>query len=491
MAHTTDLEAYVDAPGRADMVKAVRAKIDALDIQYIYYQFVSVTGRIVGKGIPADHWETTAARGFQLVYGSTANLFLNRHGDYLGYGPEASELVGIPDPETFCQLPWDKRVARVFCTLFRNREEREDAGAFLTADCRGNLRRIHDAFQEKHGLQMRHGTEPEMMWLKREEGGALTGYTKPNCYHIDQFEMLRPVFMRVIEYGRAMGLDMIQGDHEDAPGQLELNFMFDDALRTADRLTTYRQICAQVAREFGLIACFMSKPFMKVSASGCHHNVSLWRGGEDQVNSLGNETLPGMEDTFSYRKGGENTFMPDLAHDPRKPGPIGLKSIGGVIEHLGALTAIGCSTVNSYRRLWDTGYWAPVFADWGYQNRTCGLRVSAPGRFEYRAVDSMVNPYLMAGAILKAFDDGLDRDLDPGEPEERNIYQAMEAGKQVKKLPMSLGDALDRLSKDEVIQSAMPGEMLKVFMEYKTDEWERFNATVTDWDVETYLDCLP
>jgi len=488
----TDLERYVQAPGRAELVKQVREKIDELGIQYIYYQFVSVTGRIVGKGIPADHWEQNAERGFQLVYGSTVNLFLNRYGDYLGYGPEASELVGIPDPDTFVQLPWDKRVARVFCTLFRNREERENPGGFLTGDCRGNLRRIHDDFQEKHGgLHMRHGTEPEMMWLKKDESGKIDGYTKPNCYHIDQFEMLRPVFMRVIEYSRAMGLDMIQGDHEDAPGQLELNFMFDDPLRTADRLTTYRQICAQVGREFGLIACFMSKPFMKVSASGCHHNISLWNGGEETINALANDPLPGMPGVFTYKKGGENTFMPDVALDPRKPGPIGLKSIGGVIEHLGALTAIGCSTVNSYRRLWDTGYWAPVFADWGFQNRTCGLRVSAPGRFEYRAVDSMVNPYLMAGAILKAFDDGIDRNLDPGEPEERNIYQAMEEGKQVKKLPMSLGDALERLKNDEVIKSAMPGDMYRLYHEYKYDEWERFMSTVTDWDVETYLDCLP
>ena len=112
----TDLEAHVNQPGRKELVKKVRAKINELGIQYIYYQFVSVTGRIVGKGIPADHWEATAERGFQLVYGSTANLFVDRHKNYIGYGPEASELVGIPDPDTFVQLPWDKRVARVFCT---------------------------------------------------------------------------------------------------------------------------------------------------------------------------------------------------------------------------------------------------------------------------------------------------------------------------------------------------------------------------------------
>ena len=488
----TDLEAHVNADGRAELVKQVREKIDSLGITYVYYQFVSVTGRIVGKGIPTDHWERIAERGFQLVYGSTANLFVDRHGDYIGYGPESSELVGIADPETFCQLPWDKRVARVFCTLFRNREERVNPGGHLTSDCRGNLRILHNEFQDKHGLDLRVGTEPEMMWLKRgEDGKPNGGVTKPNCYHIDQFEELRPVFMKVIEYSQAMGLDIIQGDHEDAPGQLELNTMFDDVLRNADRLTTYRQICAQVAREHNLIACFMSKPFMGVSASGCHHNMSLWRGGEDKVNDLHFSPLPGMAGAFTYRSGGENTFMPDPSIDERKPGPIGLQCIGGVMKHLDALTAIGSSTVNSYRRLWDTGFWAPVFADWGYQNRTCALRISAPGRFEYRSVDSMVNPYLMGTALLRAFDDGIDNNVDPGEAEERNIYQAIEEGKQVKKLPMSLGDALEKLAADEVIKSSMPDEMYRVFHHYKTDEWERFNHTVTDWDMETYIDCLP
>jgi glutamine synthetase len=219
--------------------------------------------------------------------------------------------------------------------------------------------------------------------------------------------------------------------------------------------------------------------------------LSLWRGGEDQVNKLHQDPIPGLEGSFTYLTGGENLFMPDPKIDERKPGPVGLQSIGGVINHLAALTAIGSSTVNSYRRLWDTGFWAPVFADWGFQNRTCALRVSAPGRFEYRSVDSMVNPYLMGAALLKAFDDGIANDLDPGEPEERNIYEAMDAGKQVKKLPMSLGEALEALKKDEVIKSAMPDEMFRVYMHYKNDEWERFNHTVTNWDLERYWDCLP
>jgi glutamine synthetase len=463
----TDIEHFVGQDGRDEQVARVRELIELEKVQYIYYQFPSVTGRIMGKGVPANHWESMAAKGFQLVYGSTANLFVDRHGNYIGYGPEAAELVGIPEPDTFAVLPWDRRVARVWCTCFRNREERDDPGGFLTSDCRGNLHRLQAAFEAETGLHLRAGTEPEMMWLKQKEDGTpdVQGVTKPFCYHIDQFAELQPVIHKVVEYGQALGLDMIQGDHEDAPGQIELNFGFDRAEKTADNLSTFRQVCKQVGRELGVFPCFMPKPFMGVSGNGCHHNISLWK--ED-----------------------DNSFMPD-SDDPQRPSQLGLWAIGGIIEHLGALTAITTSTVNSYRRLWDTGFWAPVFADWGYQNRTTALRVSAPGRFEYRSADSAVNPYLSLAALIVAMRDGIERQLDPGEPEERNIYEAMEAGKQVKRIPMTFGDALDALEADEVVKKALPGDMYRVFMHYKRDEWERYCATVTDWDVEEYLDVLP
>ena len=303
------------------------------------------------------------------------------------------------------------------------------------------------------------------------DGQPNGGYSNPYCYHIDQFESLRPVYMRVIDYCRKMGLDMIQGDHEDSPGQLELNFTFDDALRTADRLATYRQICAQVAREFGIIACFMCKPFMGVSANGCHHNISLWRGGKDERRR--SATIP-----RSFPAWRRTTCTPRAARTPSCPTPttssFRARSGSGDRRHRQA------SRRADRDRLLDSellspavghGLWAPVFSDWGFQNRTTGLRVSAPGRFEYRAVDAMVNPHLMAAGILKAMDDGLKNKLNPGPSEERNIYQAMEAGKQVKRPPMTLGDALAALEKDDVIRSAMPGEMYRLYDEYKRDEW--------------------
>ena len=130
----TDLEQHVNAKGRKELVKQVREKIKELGIQYIYYQFVSVTGRIVGKGIPADHWESIAEKGFQLVYGSTANLFTDRLGAYIGFGPEESELAAIADLETFAVLPWDPRVARVYCDCYDT-----ETGELMDADNVGRL----------------------------------------------------------------------------------------------------------------------------------------------------------------------------------------------------------------------------------------------------------------------------------------------------------------------------------------------------------------
>src|SRR3984893_15074442 len=172
----------------------------------------------------------------------------------------------------------------------------------------------------------------------------------------------------------------------------------------------------------GAFPCFMPKPFMGVSANGCHHNISLWQGEE-------------------------NMFLPE-GDDPRKPSKVVLHAIGGVLEHLRGLTAITASTVNSYRRFADAGFWAPVFADWGFQNRTTALRISAPGRFEYRSVDSSVTPSHAMAPLIKCMADGITRNLDPGPPEERNIYEAMAGGKDVRRVPGTLGEALDELDKD-------------------------------------------
>ena len=487
---TTDLDSCLAEPGRDDLVRQVRDKIDELGVVYIYVEYISITGRIMGKAVPSRHWEEVAAKGVQTWLGGVTNVFADRDGNLIGFPPNASELLALPDPETFCQLPWNKRMARVYCTCFWSREDPEKPGVYLDSDSRGNLKRIDAQFRADHGMHLRVGCEPEMLWLKPgDDKVPYKGTTKPYAYHIDQFEQLSDVWLRVYDYAIAMGIDIIQGDHEDAPGQIELNWAYDDALRTSDRLTTYRQICAQVAREFDLLAVFMSKPYMGMPANGCHHNVSLWTGGAGEVARLVDDPLPGMDGVFTYSRGGTNVFRDE--DEVWLPAETGRYALGGMLKHLNALTAIGASTVNSYRRLNDTGMWAPVGASWGLQNRSCAIRVSSPDRFEFRVADSMVNPYLMQAALLRAFDDGIVNAIDPGEPEERNFAEVMASGEEIARIPTTLRDALDELAADEVIKSALPGDLHGIYDWYKRDEWNRFIWQVSDWDVKTYLDCLP
>ena len=207
----TDLEQFVDQDGRTEAVAEVARRIEAEGITYVYFQFVSVTGRVMGKGIPAAHWTSVATKGFQLVYGATANLFIDRHGQYIGYGPEAAELVGLPDVATFCPLPWDKRSPGSSARCSAGVRSPPTPARYLTSDCRGNLHRLHEQFTADTGLTLRAGCEPEMMWLKTNPDGtpSVEGMTKPYCYHIDQFSELQPVIHRVdrVRHGHGAGHD--------------------------------------------------------------------------------------------------------------------------------------------------------------------------------------------------------------------------------------------------------------------------------------------
>jgi glutamine synthetase len=448
--------------GRRERIEEITRRIESEGIKYVFFQQVSITGRVMGKGVVASFFPQVAERGYQLVYGATANLFTDRAGDYIGFGPEESELAAIADLDTFERLPWDPRVARVFCDCYDT-----ETGELMDADPRQNLKRVVAEFEKELGYSFLIGIEPEMMWMKQPEGdGPPDGVTKPYCYHIHQFEELRPVLLDVVEYGQAMGLDMSYGDHEDAPGQLELNFRFDRPVKTADNITTYRQICAAVARKHGLIASFMPKPFSGVSANGHHHHFTLC---DDE---------------------GKNVF-----HDPSGPAELSDTAryfLGGMLDHFGALMCVGNPTVNSYCRMWDFGFWAPVYKNWGWQNRTCTVRVASGGRFEYRGVDSSCNPFLTVASLLVAGLDGIRNESDPGEPQSMNTYELLEQGTELERVPDSLGDALVALEKDELIRDgAMPGRLWKVFKHYKQDEWERYLAAVTDWERDEYLEVLP
>ena len=463
-ASAIDHQREANAAAEADLVAAVRES----GVEYLYYQFVTVTGRVLAKVVPARHLARNLQKGVQFHGSAVTDLASDRHGGLVASGPDAEELVALPDAATFAVLPWDGQVARFFCNLYRRPDSATDPGAPLATCARTTLARAHASFHEGTGLELRTGCEPEMSWI----GDDITPHAQPNrtpAYHFGSLEMMRPIMKRVVSYATALGLDMIEGDYEDV-NQLELNFQFDRCDRTADRLIVYRQICAQVAKEFGVTASFMPKPTIGAMANGCHHNLSLWRDDENVFEEPGRRELH-LSETARH-------------------------ALGGLLAHAPGMLALLAPTVNSYARYWDVGQFAPSIVNWGFDNRTCAVRISANGRLELKLPDASVNPYLSHTVILGAMADGIARRLDPGPPQGGDSYDdaviaADEAERGLGRLPRTLGDALIALAADDLVCGSLPPGLLDAFVALKRDEWERFCGAVTEWHREMYLKALP
>jgi glutamine synthetase len=430
-------------------------------VEFVYFQMVSLSGRVLGKVVPYSHFDRIAVRGVQLHRTAMADLQATRAGVLLGGGPQAAEFTAVPDLDTFDVLPWEPTFARVLCRMYEPSHLPDVGGMPLATDARGNLARVHAQFQEATGLQLRSGCEPEMTWTGEGLGAVMHPDSSP-AYHVDHLERHREIVTRVIRYGQAMGLDMIEGDYED-PGQLELNWMFDVAELTADRLVTYRQICKQVAREVGVTASFMPKPATGVMGNGCHHNVSLWRG--------------------------EVNVLEEAARTELHLTDIGRHALGGLLTHAAGSMAIMASTVNSYKRFWDAGQFAPAQINWGMDNKTCTVRLSANGRLEYKLPDASVNPYLSHAALIAAISDGITRQIDPGSPQSANSYESSDVT--FDRIPLTLGDALATLERNQVVRAAFPEPMVETYLALKGDEWARFCGAVTDWERAYYANALP
>jgi glutamine synthetase len=459
---TSALDQHRQANASGPHLAAALATIKEYGVEYVYYQSVTITGRVVGKVMPARHLERIAAKGVQQHRTAVANLQTTREGILLGGGVNAPEYTAVPDLETFAVLPWDTSFARVFCRLYEPDHLAEGAGAAYACDVRGLLRRVHREFTERTGLEMRTGCEPEMTW----KGEGLEGRFRPDsspAYHIEHLERNRPIVKKVIAYAQALGLDMIEGDYEDE-FQVELNFMYDHADLTADRLITYRQVCKQVARELGIEASFMPKPATGMMGNGCHHNFSLWRDG---VNVLED---PGVTELHLSQ--------------------VGRDALGGLLIHSAGAMLVNGSTVNSYKRYWDSGQFAPSKINWGMDNKTCTVRLSANGRLEYKLPDAAVNPYLSHAVMIAACEDGLKNSIDPGDPDQGSSYDGAQDAR-FPELPMTLGEAITAFRRDDVITSALGEELSALLVDYHADEWARFCGYVTDWERATYWEDAP
>jgi len=453
----TALDAHRHLNTTDALIGDVEATIAERGVEFIYYQLVTLSGRMVAKVVPANHLRRNLAKGVQFHRTALTDLHVDRHGVLIGGGEEAAELTALPDLTTFAVLPWDTSVARFLCNAYEPEHFPGVGGESMPLCTRSVLHTAHTAFTEATGLVLKSGCEPEMTWY----GPGLDVYVRPGggaAYQAANLELMRPIFKQVITYARSMGLDMIEGDYEDS-GQLELNWMFDECQLTADRLITYRQICHQVAREQGVKASFMPKPAQGRMGNACHHNISLWK------------------DT-------ENTFVEQGRRDLHLS-KTGLHAVGGILAHAAGSTAIMASTVNSYKRFWDLGQFAPASANWGLDNRTCTARISSVGRIEYKIPDASVNPYLSHTVLLAAIKDGLDNAIDPGEPQAGNSVAGTHPA-----LPRTLGDALTAFQADPVISGALPAALAEQYTAMKFDEWARACGAVTDFDRDMYLEFL-
>jgi len=455
------LDRHKEQNSQSAAVEAISARIREAGVQYLYYSSVTVSGRVLAKVVPAKHLLRNLEQGINCHRTAISDLQASREGVLLGGGAQAAEFTAMPDIDSFNVLPWDTSVGSFFCRLYEPEHIHAIGGQPLATDCRGLLYRAHQGFTDDSGLVLKTGCEPEMSWL----GDKLEVHVRPGAspsYHMGNLELMRPIFKRVIEYASALGLDMIEGDYED-PGQLELNWMFDKCETTADRMMLYRLICRQVASEFGVKASFMPKPTTGAMGNGCHHNFSLWRGENNVLAEPGRRELHLTE--------------------------TGLHALGGVLAHAPGSMLIMASTVNSYKRYWDAGLFAPNRLNWGMDNKTCTVRLSANGRLEYKIPDASVNPYLSHTLLLAAIRDGLENRLSPGEPD-RSDSVPRGAEKRTR-LPLTLGEAVQAFEDDKLMFGAFPPDLAILYRDLKADEWARFCSVVTEWERTMYTDYLP
>jgi len=442
----------------------VRRIVKDAGIEFLFAQFVDMHGKPSAKLVPAHHLDD--------LLGDGAGFAGFAAGD-IGQGPDDPDLIAIPDPASLTILPWRKDVARFACDVTVEGEP--------WPYCPRTILRSALARAAALGFELKVGAELEYFLLRRGAGGqleladALDTLEQP-CYDMRALTRNLDFVTTVSKAVTELGWDNYATDHEDANGQFEQNFAFADALTTCDRAVFFRYMVESLAQERGLIATFMPKPFAHLTGNGCHFHVSLWQDGE-------------------------NVFERDPAEDPRGLGlsELAYHFLGGLKAHAKAYIALTAPTVNSYKRLSvgapESGAtWAPAYVSYAYNNRTQMLRIPAPGRIEDRTVDGSCNPYLAATAMLAAGLDGVERALDPGEPNSANLYTLSDdelAAAGIELLPANLLDATRELERCEVMRTALgrtgDGDYLDYYVKVKRREVQAAHEQITPWELERYL----
>jgi glutamine synthetase len=431
-------------------------------VKYCMGTYVDIHGVPKGKVVPIDHLE-------HMAHGS--ELYTGYALDGLGQRPNDDEIASVPDLEHIIQMPWQPEIAWMPA-------DNTFHGEPYPLNTRVALKSVLAQAAEM-GFGMNLGIEAEVFVLKQDEAGKLSvpnpddRLTKP-CYDarsfLDQFNWLDRMASSIND----LGWDLYSFDHEDANGQYEFDFQYADALTSCDRFTFLRMMAKAYAKDEGLIATFMPKPFADKTGNGAHFNMSLYD-----------------------LESGDNLFAREPTDDPYGLGlsELGYYYIGGIIKHGKALCAAFAPTVNSYKRLVRQGdmpyfTWAPVFNSFGSNNRTNSVRVPmGGGRCESRNADGAVNPYLAAALSLAAGLDGIRNKIDPGLPQEDNLYELSEAERSergIEFLPRDLQEAVDAFEADPFVTETLGEALRNEFITYKRQEWIAYHQTISQWEIERY-----
>ncbi|WP_120500158.1 type III glutamate--ammonia ligase [Roseovarius sp. EL26] len=390
---------------------------------------------------------------------------------WLDLTPAHPDMLAVPDPDAVIQLPWNKEIAWVpgNCVM-----EGEDV-----AQAPRNVLRRLIAEAAEVGMHVKTGIEAEF-FLLTPEGNEISDpfdtAEKP-CY--DQQAMMRrlDVIREISDYMLELGWGAYQNDHEDANGQWEMNWDFDDALATADKHSFFKFMAKSVAEKHGFRATFMPKPVEGLTGNGCHAHISVW-------------DAPGAQSKT-------NVFAADIS-DENQTTELGLSEqgryfLGGIMKHASALAAITNPTVNSFKRInaprtMSGATWAPNTVTWTGNNRTHMVRVPGPGRFELRLPDGAVNPYLLQAVIIAAGLSGVRSKADPGKRHDIDMYAEGHKVRGAPKLPLNMLDALREYDKDKGLKSAMGDEFSAAYLKMKHQEWDSFVTHFSQWEKDNTLD---
>jgi glutamine synthetase len=441
-------EAKLSQPEVIDLADYARAR----NIKYFMVSFTDLFGGQRAKLVPAQAISDMQKDGAGFAGFAT----------WLDLTPAHPDMLAVPDPSSVIQLPWRPEVAWLASDCIME-------GKGVAQAPRNTLKRLVAEAAEE-GMRVKTGVEPEFFLVTPDGRQISDEYdtASKSCY--DQQAVMRrfDVIAEICDAMLELGWKPYQNDHEDANGQFEMNWEFDDVLPTADKHSFFKFMVRSIAEKHGLRATFMPKPFPGLTGSGCHAHISVW-------------DLPGKANAFADKS-------MDLGLSER-----GRYFLGGIMKHASALAAICNPTVNSYKRInaprtVSGATWAPNTVTWTGNNRTHMVRVPGPGRFELRLPDGAANPYLMQAVILAAGLSGIRSKADPGPRSDVDMYREGHTVTHGTKLPLNLLDALRAYDEDKELKASMGESFSEAYVKLKTMEWNAYASHFTQWERDHTLD---